>query len=94
MTTARFSGMYGCRHLHGRDALTWALRGSFKWNSLVTRVEGYYEAGTFEVDRPGPPRPAPLAVMLRDLMAQGCHNAPELRFFYPPVSLNSSLAYL
>lgn len=83
---------------------SWALLGSYEWNSLVTRVEGYYESGAFEVGGPGPPRPTPLAPMLRDLATKGFHDAPELqspgwwrrpeRLLYLPVSYDSRLAYL
>jgi len=87
-----------------RAVTSWALLGSFEWNSLVTRVEGYYESGAFDVSAPGPPRSTALAAMLRDLAMQGHHSAPELqspgwwrrpdRLLYPPVSLGAALAYL
>ena len=86
-----------------RAVTSWALLGSYEWNSLVTRVEGYYEAGAFEVSGSGPPRPTQLAVMLRDLAARGFHDAPELhspgwwrrpeRLLYPPVSQDTTLAH-
>jgi dTDP-4-dehydrorhamnose reductase len=37
---------------------TWALMGSFDWNSLVTRADGYYEPGAFDVRGPTPRRTA------------------------------------
>ncbi len=61
-----------------RAVTSWALLGSYEWNSLVTRVEGYYEPGAFALCGPGPPRPTPLAAMLRDLATKGFHDAPEL----------------
>jgi len=77
-----------------RAVTSWALLGSYEWNSLVTRVEGHYEAGAFELFGPEP-RPTPLAAMLRDLATKGFHDAPELhspgwwrrpeRLLYPPV---------
>jgi len=78
-----------------RAVTSWALLGSYEWNSLVTRVEGYYESGAFELCGDGPPLPTPLAAMLRDLATKGFHDAPELhspgwwhrpeRLLYPPV---------
>jgi len=77
-----------------RAVTSWALLGSYEWNSLVTRVEGHYEAGAFEMFG-SEPRPTPLAAMLRDLATRGFHDAPELhspgwwhrpeRLLYPPV---------
>jgi dTDP-4-dehydrorhamnose reductase len=45
---------------------SWALLGSFDWDSLVTEPRGYYEPGAFDV-RSTPPRPTKLASMIRDL---------------------------
>jgi beta-glucosidase/6-phospho-beta-glucosidase/beta-galactosidase len=44
----------------------WALLGSFYWNELVTRANGYYEAGLFDV-RSGVPVPTELAGFVRRL---------------------------
>ena len=87
-----------------RAVTSWALLGSYEWNSLVTRVEGYYESGAFELRGPGPPRPTPLAAMLRDLATRGFSNAPELRspgwwhrperLLYPAVGHEACLAHL
>ena len=79
-----------------RAVTSWALLGSYEWNNLVTRVEGYYEAGAFELYGPQPGR-TPLADMLSDLATQGRHEAHVLQFpgwwrrperlLYPPVRL-------
>lgn len=74
----------------------WSLLGSFDWNSLVTRVEGCYESGVFDLRSPKP-RATALARMLRDLATQRTHDHPVLdvpgwwhrpqRLLYPPVSV-------
>ena len=47
---------------------SWALLGSFDWNSLLTREDNHYEAGAFDVFD-GDPRPTLLAEMIRELAA-------------------------
>lgn len=47
---------------------SWALLGSFDWNSLLIREDNYYEAGAFDVFD-GDPRPTLLAEMIRELTA-------------------------
>ncbi|HVF28486.1 MAG TPA: sugar nucleotide-binding protein, partial [Pyrinomonadaceae bacterium] len=49
-----------------RAVTAWALLGSYDWNSLATRANGYYEPGAFDVRGPRP-RPTALARALRDL---------------------------
>ncbi len=50
------------------EAVTaWSLFGAFNWNSLVTRDDGYYESGVFDL-RSSPPRPTALAGLLRNLL--------------------------
>jgi dTDP-4-dehydrorhamnose reductase len=49
-----------------RAVTVWSLLGSFDWNILVTRVEGFYEPGPFDVRAPRP-RPTALAHLMRDL---------------------------
>jgi dTDP-4-dehydrorhamnose reductase len=44
----------------------WALLGAFDWNSLVTRRDGHYEPGAYDVRAPEP-RPTALATMAREL---------------------------
>ena len=45
---------------------SWALLGSFDWDSLVTESRGYYEPGAFDV-RSASPRPTHVASIIRDL---------------------------
>lgn len=49
-----------------RAVTAWSLFGAFDWNSLVTRDDGYYESGVFDL-RGAAPRPTALAGMLRQL---------------------------
>ena len=49
-----------------RAVTAWSLFGAFDWNSLVTRDDGYYESGVFDL-RGGEPRPTALAGLLREL---------------------------
>lgn len=77
---------------HGVDvrAITsWALFGSFDWNGLLTRAEGYYEAGAFDV------RATAVVGLIKQLAAEQEPNHPVLdqpgwwqrddRFVCPPV---------
>ncbi|MFC3069506.1 family 1 glycosylhydrolase [Phenylobacterium soli] len=49
------------------EAVTaWALLGTYDWNSLLTRHNGHYEVGAFDV-RSGAPRPTALAGELKRL---------------------------
>lgn len=52
-----------------RAVTAWALLGSYDWNSMLTRSEGHYESGVFDM-RGGVPRPTALAAQIR-CMAQG-----------------------
>jgi len=77
-----------------RAVTAWSLLGAYDWNSLVTRADGYYEPGVFDLRAPQP-RPTALAQMLRNLAAGREHNHPVLdapgwwrrpnRLLYPPV---------
>jgi dTDP-4-dehydrorhamnose reductase len=49
-----------------RALTAWALLGSHDWNSLLTRRNGYYEPGVFDV-RGARPRPTALARALREM---------------------------
>ena len=60
-----------------RAVTSWALLGSFDWNSLLTREDNYYEAGAFDVFD-GDPRPTLLAEMIRELTAGNEFNHPFL----------------
>lgn len=47
----------------------WALLGSYDWDSMLTRTDGHYESGVFDV-RGGTPRPTALASQIAAI-AQG-----------------------
>ncbi|WP_027483600.1 family 1 glycosylhydrolase [Deinococcus pimensis] len=77
-----------------RAVTSWAILGSFDWNTLHTSFNGHYEPGAFDVRGPTPRRTA-LAGVLRDrasgrtpdhpvLASPGFWERPD-RFFYPPV---------
>src|SRR5205085_10869040 len=76
----------------------WSVFGAFDWHNLLTRSEGRYEPGVFDL-RAAYPRPTALASMLRDLAAYGEHDHPVLdspgwwrrleRLCYPPVPRRS-----
>ena len=70
-TRARASGV------DVRAVTSWALLGSFDWNSLVTRETDYYEPGAFDVRGPVP-RPTALAAMVRALATEGRFEHPVL----------------
>jgi dTDP-4-dehydrorhamnose reductase len=77
-----------------RAVTAWSLLGAFNWNTLVTRDDGHYESGAFDVAS-GRPRPTALARVIRDLSASKVSHHPALqtsgwwrkstRFLYPPV---------
>jgi len=60
-----------------RAVTIWSLLGSFDWNSLVTRDEGHYESGVFDV-YDGEPRETLLAKMVREIIARGTFDHPCL----------------
>ena len=60
-----------------RAVTTWALLGTYDWNSLVTRDEGHYEPGAFDLRSPGP-RPTALARLTRELATTGHGSHPVL----------------
>ena len=49
----------------------WSLLGAFDWDHLVTRNDGHYEPGVYDI-RSAPPRPTAIAKLICDL-AQGRH---------------------
>ncbi|MFE1747387.1 family 1 glycosylhydrolase [Coleofasciculus sp. H7-2] len=77
-----------------RAITAWSLLGSYDWTSLVTRADGHYEPGVFDLRSPKP-RPTALAQMLRDLARGEMPHHPLLdvpgwwhrpqRLLYPPV---------
>jgi dTDP-4-dehydrorhamnose reductase len=63
---------YGAQRARARGAdvraiTTWALLGSFNWDSLVTRDSGHYEPGAFDV-RSSSPRPTAVARAVASLV--------------------------
>jgi dTDP-4-dehydrorhamnose reductase len=60
-----------------RAVTIWSLLGSFDWNSLVTRDDGHYEPGVFDV-YDGEPRETLLGEMVRGLTARGTFEHPCL----------------
>lgn len=68
-----FQGWQAARRVEAEaipvEAVTaWSLLGSFDWNSLLTRNDGHYEPGVFDV-RSGPARPTAMVGLLRALGA-------------------------
>ncbi len=51
-----------------RAVTAWSLFGACEWNSLVTRLDGHYEPGAFDVRAPSP-RPTALAGLIACLAA-------------------------
>lgn len=78
-----------------RAVTAWSLLGAYDWNSLLTRFDGHYEPGVFDLRSPQP-RPTALAEMLRDFSQGKDYNHPLLavpgwwhrtdRLLYPAVS--------
>ncbi|KAA8481709.1 dTDP-4-dehydrorhamnose reductase [Arcticibacter tournemirensis] len=58
-----------------RAVTTWAMLGSFGWNKLLTRPNGEYEPGIYDV-RSGRPRPTALCKMIRSLSKKEKYNHP------------------
>ncbi len=56
---------------------TWALLGSFDWDTLVTRNQWHYEPGVFDV-RSDPPRPTRLAAVVGALSSRNEPDHPVL----------------
>jgi len=80
-----------------KGVTVWSLLGAYNWESLVTRDEGRYEPGVFDV-RLGRPLPTPLTECVRAIAASS-HLPEEIaqsdavgwwrrheRLLYPPVS--------
>lgn len=60
-----------------RAVTAWALLGSSNWNSLVTRDEGYYESGGFDVRAPTP-RQTALGTQIAALAKGNLYDHPVL----------------
>lgn len=54
------------RGLDIRAVTAWALFGAFGWNNLLTKANGDYESGVFDI-RPGEPIPTPMTEYLIEL---------------------------
>jgi dTDP-4-dehydrorhamnose reductase len=78
-----------------RAVTVWSVFGAYDWNSLLTRWEGHYEPGAFDLRAPSP-RPTAIAHLMRELIATGTfeHTLTESpgwwqhsrRLIYPEVS--------
>jgi dTDP-4-dehydrorhamnose reductase len=60
-----------------RAVTAWAVLGTRDWNSLVTRIEGHYEPGLFDIRAPSP-RPTALAGLAHSLATTGEAKHPAL----------------
>lgn len=60
-----------------RAVAAWSLFGAFDWHSLLTRVEGRYEPGAFDV-RMGEPRRTALGTMIQSLATTHTFDHPVL----------------
>ncbi|MFC7477879.1 family 1 glycosylhydrolase [Dankookia sp. GCM10030260] len=61
-----------------RAVTAWSLLGAFDWNSLLTRQDGHYEPGVYDVSGGGAPRPTALAGLIGDLAKSGTSQHPAL----------------
>jgi len=76
-----------------RAVTVWSLFGAVDWNSLLTRRNGFYEPGPFDVRAPKPRRTA-LAHAAESLAKTGAYDHPvldragwwkrDIRFYKPP----------
>ncbi len=57
----------------------WALIGSYDWNSLLTRNNGHYESGVFDLRSGQGPYPTALAAMLKSLSLTGTYEHDVLK---------------
>lgn len=83
-----------------RAVTVWSLLGTYDWNSLVTRADGFYEPGVFDVRSPSP-RATAIATMVQALAEGRQYTHPLLnlpgwwhrsqRLRYPPVRYAESL---
>jgi dTDP-4-dehydrorhamnose reductase len=60
-----------------RAVTAWALLGAFDWNSLLTKNEGVYESGVFDI-RNDAVKPTALARMIIALSSEGIYAHPLL----------------
>ncbi|HZX31369.1 MAG TPA: family 1 glycosylhydrolase [Rhodocyclaceae bacterium] len=77
-----------------RAVTAWSLLGATDWNSMLTRQDGFYEPGVFDIRGPEP-RPTAMVGLLQELGRTGDSDHPILdspgwwirhdRLQYPPV---------
>jgi dTDP-4-dehydrorhamnose reductase len=60
-----------------RAITVWSLLGTYDWDSLLTRQDGNYEPGVFDISG-GVPRPTALAGLVRNLAETGSSDHPAL----------------
>lgn len=60
-----------------RAITAWSLLGTYDWDSLLTRQDGHYEPGVFDISG-GVLRPTALAGLIRDLAHEGDADHPAL----------------
>ncbi len=58
-----------------RAVTLWSVFGACDWDSLLTKVQGHYEGGAFDV-RSGAVRPTAVAQVARDLATKGTSDHP------------------
>ena len=63
-----------------RAVTAWSLFGAYNWDTLLTRNDGHYESGAFDVRAPRP-RPTAVAKLIRDLTIWG--ENPHSQFGSP-----------
>jgi dTDP-4-dehydrorhamnose reductase len=81
-----------------RAITAWSMLGSFNWHNLVTRDDGLYESGVFDIRSPTP-RPTLLARAIEATTQNRSFEHPvvdapgwwqsERRLLYPPVQLSA-----
>ncbi|MBC7659268.1 MAG: SDR family oxidoreductase [Chitinophagaceae bacterium] len=94
---AKASGASG---IDVRAVTSWSLLGGFDWNSLVTKANGYYEPGVYDLRSPEP-RPTALASMVKAYSVDSDFDHPALdnqgwwhradRLLYPSVNLDAAM---
>jgi dTDP-4-dehydrorhamnose reductase len=60
-----------------RAITAWSLLGTYDWDSLLTRQDGNYEPGVFDISG-GTPRPTALAGLVQNLAETGASDHPAL----------------
>jgi dTDP-4-dehydrorhamnose reductase len=86
-----------------RAVTLWSLLGAFDWNSLLTRDDGHYESGVFDLRSPEP-RATALAQVAKSLAVNGDYDHPVLgtpgwwrrpiRLLYPPTGAAQPVAFV